>query len=228
MIILPIVRGQKEIQFFYDLWKYDAYFCGGYIRYMCSPLANPVPAGDIDIYPKTWEAYEKITNYLKEKSMRVKFESNVAMTFWHSDKGPFKSYPPLQVIKPENKGAIVAIGTLEDIIQSFDFTIVRIGLIDMNTAVIAEDDFIKDETNQFLRIKNIHCPISSTLRVIKYAKKGYKTNALEILKLFEDWENRSAEYRNTLRFGIPKLLNEGDSSLSKEEKQHLANLIYVD
>jgi hypothetical protein len=83
---------------------------------------------------------------------------------------------------------------METILENFDFTVVRIGLSNPEVA-LADADFMHDEEKHQLRIKNIHCPISSTYRVMKYRSKGYWPPTLEILKLFFDWDERDEEYK---------------------------------
>ena len=118
-------------------------------------------------------------------------ENNISVTM------KLNGYPTLQLIKPVEEGAIVAVGEMEDILNNFDFTVVRCGLIS-STEIMADIDFLKDEQKHILRIKNIHCPISSMLRCMKYSRKGYCIKPMEVLKLFADWDNRNDEYKERL------------------------------
>ena len=47
--------------------------------------------------------------------------------------------------------------------------------------------------------KSIHCPISAVLRACKYAKKGYSMRSMEVLQLFDNWDERPDEYKERLR-----------------------------
>jgi len=71
-----------------------------------------------------------------------------------------------------DEGAVVTIGTLEDILDNFDFTVVRAAILNRHE-VMVDRDFMADEGNRRLVFKNIHCPVSSLLRALKYARKGY-------------------------------------------------------
>ncbi len=223
---VPIIRGTESIVGLYNKYKDHAHFFGGFVRYMASPLVEPPEAGDIDIYPKSMEDYHFICKDL-EQYLEVGMVTPVATTFKAKQYGRYAGVPPVQVVIPENKGSIVASGSLNDILGNFDFTVIRAGLKDMNTAIV-DPMFIEDESNKFLRIKNIHCPISSTLRLMKYKKKGYSTNAGEILKLFNNWDEREPEYREALKTGLPKMNNTGADALSGAELTKLKTLIYVD
>jgi hypothetical protein len=220
-----VLRGQDIIGGLYNDLHTRCHFLGGFIRWMCSPLLDPVEAGDIDIYPKTMEDYSYIVGCINSHS-RECFESPVAATFKATNHGRFAGLPSIQVIKPENKGAIVASGGLEDILNNFDFSVVRAGLLSLNTALV-DVNFSEDEYSKHLRVETIHCPISSTLRMIKYGKKGYTTDATQIIKLFNDWDNRDTDYKESLINGIPKL-SDDKNKLSEKDREKLLNLIYID
>ena len=63
-IKIDVIRGFSEIAFLYriikETVKNNGFICGGYVRYMCSPLVNPIPAGDVDIYSKTQDDFDKL------------------------------------------------------------------------------------------------------------------------------------------------------------------------
>jgi hypothetical protein len=89
-----------------------------------------------------------------------------------------------------------------DVLANFDFTVVRCGFdVDSFSRRVAwcDVDFEKDETEKRLVFKNIHCPISSMFRCIKYCNRGYKLSTHEMLKLFVDWETRPSEYREKIK-----------------------------
>lgn len=76
-----------------------------------------------------------------------------------------------------------------------------------------------------LRILNIHCPISSLLRVMKYARKGYYMRPVEALKLFNDWQQRDPDYRDRMK----ELFTTGQfGKITKEEIDELEKLMRVD
>jgi hypothetical protein len=159
-----VFRGFTEInKIYYDVSVHDGIICGGYVRYMCSPRLDPVKAGDLDIYCPTEEIFDKLKEmFTAHLSIRV--ETEVAITYNRGNgNNRYFPAPPIQLIKPIREGKIVANGSLEEILENFDFTIIRAGLTSTHTAMV-DADFAHDETKMVLRLKNIHCPISSTLR----------------------------------------------------------------
>lgn len=202
---IPLKRG-GDLGKIWDVlhdFRNDIYICGGYVRWMCSPRVTPVAAGDIDIYCKTMDIYNRVRAHLTTNIVSVKYTNDVSTTFFK----PFNSTNPLfglkeiQLIKPMNQGAIVTEGSLQEILHNFDFTIARIG-IDYNLwtgkLALADSDFDTHEIGKKLVFKNIHCPVSSLFRCIKYCNKGYRLKTAEIIKLFLDWEKRTPEYKREI------------------------------
>lgn len=202
MKTIPIKRGFQEISIIYELaQKNDCVICGGYVRYCVSPLPTPKvkPAGDVDIFPKSEIATTNILNDLKSLGYEVSYENHVCYTLKpiESKRDELDYIPVPQIIKPVIEGKIVTLGTVEEILMNFDFTIVRAALLNDKEALV-DDDFEDDEKHYILRLKNIHCPISSLLRCCKYARKGYFMRPAEALKLFMDWNDRGEEYQNKI------------------------------
>lgn len=223
---IGVIRGACEIEaLFLRLAPLGAMFCGGYVRYMCSPSLNPVDAGDIDIYSQDDDSFERIKKCVADEGLEIKHENEISVTYSRTTDGVFAYTPTVQLIKPKIEGAIVAKGDQKTILDNFDFTIVRIGLVDLKTA-LADADFEDDEVKKLLRIKNIHCPISSMLRCMKYSRKGYFLKPVEALKLFNDWEGRDSDYREKL-FNFLEKSKEQDG-LTKEEIEELEAMLWVD
>jgi len=183
-------------------FRNDIYICGGYVRWMCSPRVTPVAPGDIDIYCKTMDIFNRV-NLCIRNVVSVKHVNDVSTTFFI----PFNSTNPvfglkeIQLIKPMNKGSIVTEGLLQEILHNFDFTIARIGIdykLWKDKMALADSDFDRHENGKRLVFKNIHCPVSSLFRCIKYCNKGYRLKTAEIIKLFLDWEKRTPEYKREI------------------------------
>ncbi len=232
-ITTKINRGYQEIKYLVDLIKdnnLNCFILGGYVRYMCSSKRNPYPAADVDVYSYSDDDYKKLHELLKSHDapgrdlpyiMTVKHENEVSITFNEvtDTKHPLHIAPAIQLIKPLNKGAMVLKGDMETVLKNFDFTVVRCGLINENECMV-DADFHYDESKGLLRLKCIHCPISSTLRCVKYGKKGYWMTPIESLKLFLDWDSRDEEYRMELIEMVQKFEKEGvtESELDELEK----------
>lgn len=193
--IVPLHRGFSEI---IPLWrileniisstKKDCFICGGYARYCASPKYEVIKPSDIDIYSQTKGVYNKLKAKLKNKGLEIKSENNMSIIYIHPSSGKFHYMPPINVIKPVKAGKVISQGSKETVLSNFDFTIVR-AAIESPSAVMVDKDFIHDETNNILRLKNIHHPLSSLLRCFKYTGKGYWMVPTEATKLYEEWDN---------------------------------------
>lgn len=124
--------------------------------------------------------------------------------------------PIVQVIKPVLQGAIVTVGEMREILNDFDFTIVRAALLSP-TEGLADADFVEDDKAWKLKLKNIHCPISSLMRCIKYSRKGYWLGLTESVKLFMNWNERGEDYQFKLIDLIGKMKGPNGEEPSKED-----------
>jgi hypothetical protein len=229
-VIVPLLRGFTAIK---ELWSSvlqlqngSAFVCGGYARYCASPKPNVSPAADFDIYCPTEEVLAKVRDTLAETfELDVKHENFMSLSYKRAQTGPLVAAPPIQLIKPVREGRIVTDGSLEEILSNFDFTVIRAAILN-EKEVLVDADFEHDETRRLLRLKNIHCPVSSLLRCLKYAKKGYWLRPMEALALFVDWERRDDEYRLKLIDYLSKA-NEG-TELTQEEIDELYALLCID
>jgi hypothetical protein len=216
---VPLVRGFTEIAGLFKALQVlgdGSFICGGYARYCASPnVGNRLgKAGDVDIYGPTDKTFERVRDYFKFEKVEIRHENDMAITYRRPKSGPYQYCPTIQLIKPMKEGRVVAVGTMEEILENFDFTVVRAAIVNEGT-VLVDADFMHDEERKILRLKNIHCPISSTLRCMKYAAKGYWLPPRQALSLFLDWEARTDAYREELLNFIMRIDN--DEKLTKEE-----------
>lgn len=196
---VPLIRGFTEVRPLFDLCeKYNAVICGGYARYCASPRPTPkvILASDADLFPRSEEVHVKLCDDLQFMGFEIKHENHISVTFKPTKKRrkALQSIPTPQVIKPIIEGKVVTLGSTEEILNNFDFTIVRAAIISA-TECLVDEDFLLDEERGVLKLRNIHCPISSTLRCCKYSRKGYFLRPTEALKLFLDWNDRGPEYQ---------------------------------
>jgi len=238
---LEVRRGLKEIKPILcipTIYIGKAFVCGGYVRYCLSPRNNPVKAQDVDIYCRDETAYQELTSYFQSEGFTPRHDNPIALTYLKLNDFKWGSVPVIQLIKPIKQGAIVASGTVEEILDNFDFTVIRCALkpkyqysterktIDIDWIGLVDTDFEQDETNKNLKIKKIHCPVSSLLRFMKYGKKGYNARPMQILALFADWDNRTQEYRDNL-FNKLDIVTGGDT-LTQKEIDELEALMRID
>lgn len=197
------------------------FICGGFARFALSSVAKPVKPGDIDIYSQDSETFESLkANILKAGKFTEIASSAAAVSY--KDESLFFGIPyKLQIIKPIIQGNIVLSGSVEDVLNAFDFTIARAAILSENSA-LKDADFDADDAKKRLHIKAIHCPIAEVYRVSKYMKKGYFCPLASILQIFIDWESRPKSYR----LKLVEMANA--EALSQDEILHLEALLHID
>lgn len=227
-----ILRGMYEtLPLFETLDPSKAFICGGYARWMCSPRQEPVQPSDVDVYCFDQGTFDGLRDIFSE-TLKKKHENDVCISFEKpkDSKHVYFGIPPIQLIKPMRHARVVTDGTMEEILRNFDFTVIRIGIQfskETKTATgLADADFIHDETGKILRLKNIHCPISSNYRVIKYCRRGYWIRPAQMLKLFLDWEQRDATYRARIVDYLTR--SQEGKTLTQEEINDLEALMRID
>lgn len=230
---IPIRRGIFEITRLLDLRdKCGGRIIGGYARWCCSERQSLHHANDVDIFPiaeKEGEDSQVIFDSWKAalaaEGLKQKHENEVSISYEKPESGSFMACPVIQIIKPTLEGAIVTVGSVEEVLGNFDFTIVRVAINPDRLTATAWASFLQDDNKGLLRLLNIHCPISSLLRVCKYARKGYYCRPAEAMKLFFDWDARTPEYKSKM-LGLFEKGNLGE--ISKQEIEELEKLLHVD
>lgn len=224
---IEIKRGFTEIKKLFDIVYQTghSFICGGYVRYMASPKKDPYKAHDIDIYSDDAEETNRLKYIFKEHNLEIKHENEMAITYSRPSEGIFSTCPPIQLIKPIIKGKIVARGSMETILENFDFTVVRCAIKNENE-ILVDADFLHDEEKGMLRIKNIHCPVSSTIRCVKYGKKGYYLTPVEAMRLFIDWDNRDDEYRSKL-YDFIKIMSQ-NGEMTQQQLDEFEAMLRID
>lgn len=220
-----LLRGFTEVSDLFEFIGDDAIICGGWARWCASTHKKPKLASDVDVYCKSEESFNKLRDaFAATGKMPVYAEKPVAITY---DKAQtmFPGCPRIQLIKPMVQGRVVTMGTASEILDNFDFSVVRACLLSPKE-VLVDEHFAEDEENGVLRINNIHCPISTMYRVIKYIDKGYWIRPMEMVKLFVDWEERPEEYRTQLVAIFGDIA--GGKEMSKEDIDELEALLHID
>ncbi|KPK42095.1 MAG: hypothetical protein AMJ65_08220 [Phycisphaerae bacterium SG8_4] len=221
-VIRPLWAVLEEVKF---ETSHDCFICGGYARWCASPRKKPIEAGDVDVYCETPETVEVLQSKLQAAGLEVRHENNISLTYEGPEDGDFAYMPPIQVIKPMREAKIVSYGDKKTVLENFDFTVIRAAILSP-AEVMVDADFMHDEEHTLLRLKNIHCPVSSTLRCMKYSRKGYWLRPFEALRLFMDWDERDDEYRRTLIDFLQKA--QGNDGLTKEEVDELEAMMRID
>ncbi len=206
----------------------NAVICGGYVRWMCSLNDKVADPSDIDIYSADEETFKEMKIVFND--LEIKFENNMCVSYKPGKE--FRGYPSIQLIKPIKEGAIVAVGSMDEILSNFDFTVVRAGLFwkidgvkSFELMAKVDADFEHDEKEQILRIKNIHCPISSMYRCVKYINKGYWLPTSQAITLFIDWMERPESYRQKI---IDFMVQGQSEGLTRIQIDQLEALMRID
>lgn len=257
-VTIPLKRGFTEIAtLFHICQNHQTHICGGYARYCASPRfkSKLVRADDIDLFPQTTGTTDALLAELMAYGFSIKHENHVSITLGFKGNSEGKQYPegPVrpgqpkatkeqkqiiahwptpQIIKPLVQGAMVTVGTIEEILNNFDFTIVRAAIIS-NKEALVDVEFEHDEAIGLLRLKNIHCPISSLLRCCKYSRKGYFLRPFEALKLFADWTDRPESYRIRIsalfaRSAEGEQSDKNPGGMTRKEIDELESLLRID
>ncbi len=214
---IPVVRDFAKIERLFKIVSENnlGYIAGGFVRFAASPKKEPSPYRDVDIFTRGLDQYKQLVRILKyEEHLNVKIETEMSITFKTDNNEVFKDCPMINLVKPINKNKLLTYGdTLETVLDNFDFSICRIGLIS-STECLAWDSFLFDEKNKNITILKMESPIAIIARLCKYAEKGYKVNIPSIVTIFQEWEKRGPEYKDKI-FKALERLNKGEMSLSR-------------
>jgi len=189
---VPIIRGLDLLGPLVDAaLSCNSHIAGGAVRWMCSPLKDPVPTADVDIFPP--DASKLLALAARLQGMGYKrhatAHNQMALSFEHESlAAPAKL---VQLVIPRKTAHLntSAVGA-EELLSKLDFTIARAAVIGTKRALV-DADFMRDEHLRLLRVRHIVCPISCVRRIAKYSAKGYRCRMLEIMKLFAEWSHRA-------------------------------------
>jgi hypothetical protein len=190
LIKTPLLRGFGNIEPVFNSLKSISYFAGGFARYCASPCPSPSSFSDVDIFPKSPEAFEVILDFLVSNGFDVKGENTRAI--WFEPRYFQDVYvPSLNVIKFTQIGHLKGFNTerieARELLESFDFTCVQAYILDKNTVMVS-DKFLEDEGQKQLKFVSIQNPIKLWGRVLKYNREGYGISRHEVLKALKAWE----------------------------------------
>lgn len=198
LIKLPVLRGWDRIEHLYmPIVEVGGIFAGGFVRYMVSPSDDPAAAGDVDIFassPEAFEALQYAVNWKVSPAYEVVNENANAITFMPVYDS---SLITVQLIKPTGRAGDPRVGDLATILDGFDFTVVRAGLLSPIEA-LADPCLPDHETERLLYLHNITNPLNTFFRANKYAAKGYFMPPAEAVRVLRDWEGRSEAYKEAL------------------------------
>lgn len=191
----------------------NSFIAGGAIR----SIYNKEVVRDVDVFSKTKIAHIGFKAYLLSEGFTKLFENSTVVRFEKVTEG---TKMVVDAVVPRSGKYLLTFGTPLEVISHFDFSVARAAILDSSSALV-DDDFVHDCKQKVLRIVHIVCPLSTTQRIGKYGKQGYKASTTEVVKLFKAWSEREESDK------ILELIEKKDS-LSKEELAELMEHVYVD
>lgn len=182
------------------------YLAGGFVRYIASPHKNPPEYRDVDVFTTGTEAYHKLIQILTyQEKLEVKIETKMSITYKTVNNEVWKDCPMINLIKPQNNGKLLTYGqSLEDILNNFDFSICRVGILN-ETECLADQSFYWDEKKKRINVLKMESPVACMARICKYSAKGYKMTIPDMIELFREWDLRGDEYKNKIYNALKKL-----------------------
>lgn len=183
------------------------YICGGFPRYIASPSNDPALPTDIDVFVDSKESYFQLNTRLKkyllsnlsglELTPRLSKETKYSVTHMFN----LLIGLNVQVIKTSSP---IKLGTyygyLIDILESFDFSVVKIALTEpgKGTALATESFSHHEYEKTIVLTGSILNPVASLIRALKYVSKGYTLDIGQTIRIFMAWETYSPEYKSVI------------------------------
>lgn len=222
-----IQRQKSVIDLVFSITENEGFICGGFARYCVSANEKPILPSDIDVFCKDGATFERILQRVKaHPDMVRKSSTQIETKYEYKIKSGFhKESYGIQLIKPAHIHNMVSEGDWGKVLDNFDFTIAKCAILPSGEAFVHPDFAAHDEQNKLI-ITNIHCPISSCKRVIKYCSRGYKIESSEILKLFNDFENRPADWKILIREGLS--MKPDDENYDPDRHDKFISAMYFD
>lgn len=171
-----IRQGLEQVKPILNAIQGNGFIAGSYAAWMAN--LHAVEPGDIDVFFISLDYYETIRFQLYDEGYGLEERNELVYTLSHPDK------KNLQLIKPNPEWHCFP----DDILNSFDLDISRAVLVNEKTILADTNVGLRDA--KFIRINN---PLKSLQRMIKYHDRGVRFNDHELVKLFQAWDEVSAE-----------------------------------
>lgn len=150
------------------------YICGGALRAFYSiPYDRDEIIKDFDLYFADKATFDLFLETMKKNGYEPSFESERAITY----SSLREDGPPIQAIQ-------YVMGTIEEVLGEFDFTIVKCGA--SSSEVVMHQNFVDDLGNGALVYCGSKLPLSSLNRAFKYTTKSYWLPAIQMLAILCD------------------------------------------
>lgn len=175
------------------------FIAGGFARYACSPHPTPVPAGDIDLYCLTPDAFEPAQRAMIKAGLTQTKDTTASLSFRDKRSFLFRKFNQVvQVAKPIVFGDIALYGEPLTVLSGADFSVTRVAIINPHE-VVQHCCFEDDELRRQVSVLSIPSPVEAIYRLWKYTRAGYRIPAADLVKVLDEWESRPVEYKETIR-----------------------------
>lgn len=189
MQTVDVRRGFYEIWELHDLIQRvapdQAWIAGGYAAYMASAAPCPPAPGDVDVFPRSNDAFGKLYDALMACGV-ITSNSYRAITFSLDDG------LPVQLIHP-----FAATECPEKLIDDFDFTVCQAVLVSKRCVMVGHN-FLADTRAMRLAFNKIKNPLGAMVRLAKYSQKGYCVSPAELVKVLVSFQDGSHQAREQL------------------------------
>lgn len=181
---VPPARPLKEVMPVLSITSGLGWVAGSYAAWMANPDENAPLPNDIDVFAASDNGAELIAVKMRKKFDCMTSDNGMVITCEYRYKRK-----PVQVIRPHPDWKKFP----DDILHSFDFTACRALMLD-HKSILVDYDW-QDTDARILRIAD---PVKTMQRVIKYAQRGVKFDAWELLKILRAWSEMSEERREAI------------------------------
>ncbi len=182
-------RGIYEIRPLLDImkkvgasYKHPPFIAGGFARWVMSPLSQPKPTNDIDIFSPNAECATKLVDACCASGLVENGSFYRSLAGWHSDAADTLPWS-ISICNPDIPVKVkVWYGTPEEVVSHFDFSVVRVTLT-VNEDGICDTRFMSDERELRITVCAVDYPVFLIDRIAKYVHKGYVLHTTELLKV---------------------------------------------
>lgn len=167
----------KNIFNFFHEKEVDIIIAGGSLL----SILNDKPVYDFDIFFKSQSDVDSVLNNIDSDHIIFKGDNGTKIEVIINDKTYLLDLVYSRIFKDKL-----------ELVNHFDFTINQIAIDALG--LYYSEYFVNDFTSKKLRINKLSNPGSTLKRLIKYTKKGYVINNLELKKLYESIQDTDKEF----------------------------------
>lgn len=171
------------------------YIMGGLARYLASRRTAPLVYGDVDVFVPDEERFLGMLSAFS--GLDCIYETEMSRTY--ASAGLLIPEVEIQLIKPRCEADRVTCGTPLEILSKFDFTVAAAWWVSPHLVMVHPQLLEHDEIGSLRLIMPVQRPVSTTVRAMKYARRGFYLPFGETVRLLDAWERAPRTYRDRAR-----------------------------